>query len=161
MQLDWGAELADLGIGFIPGSFSVNVLASYLDLYSEAPFPGAAFVDYTGTSFNSSFDYRVLSTFSWSDGPYYVGLRWQHLPSVIPPPGSAATAFGIDSHDQVDLFGRWSFLDRYQLRVGIDNLLNAEPEIVGANATNNARGATNSTYDQIGRRFFVGLSASF
>ncbi|TAJ95780.1 MAG: hypothetical protein EPO31_01150 [Gammaproteobacteria bacterium] len=161
MQLDWGAELADLGIEFIPGSFSVNVLASYLDLYAESPFPGASFVDYTGTSFNSSFDYRLLSTFGWTSGSYSVGLRWQHLPSVDTPPGSAATALGIESHDQVDLFGRWSFLENYELRFGIDNLLNADPEIVGANATNNALGSTNSNYDQIGRRFFVGLTASY
>ncbi|HLB30882.1 MAG TPA: TonB-dependent receptor [Gammaproteobacteria bacterium] len=161
MQLDWRAELADLGVEFIPGSFSVNVLASYLDAYAESPFPGATFVDYTGTSFNSSFDYRLLSTFGWNSGSYSVGLRWQHLPSVDPPPGSAATAFGIESHDQVDLFGRWSFLENYVLRFGIDNLLNADPEIVGANATNNALGATNSNYDQIGRRFFVGLTASY
>jgi outer membrane receptor protein involved in Fe transport len=161
MQLDWGAELADMGITFIPGTFSVNVLATYLDLYAVSPFPGAAYVDYTGTTFNSSFDYRILSSFSWSNGPYYVGLRWQHLPSQELPPGSPATSFGVDSHDQVDLFGRWSFLDHYQLRVGIDNLLNADPEIVGANATNNARGATTSNYDQIGRRFFIGLTATF
>jgi outer membrane receptor protein involved in Fe transport len=161
MQLDWRADFEAMGMTFIPGSFGVNVVASVLDLYSESPFPGAAFLEYTGTSFNSSFDYRILSTFTWTNGPYYVALRWQHLPSLDPLPGSSAGVLGIDSHDQLDLFGRWAFGDHYEVRFGIDNLLNTDPEIVGANATNAARGATNSNYDQIGRRFFLGLTASF
>ena len=160
LTLDWGADFADMGfLSRIPGSFHANILASILEKYAVSPFPGAAFIDYTGTVFNSSFSYQMLSNFTWTNGPYSVGLRWQHLPAVDPAPGDSS--FGVKSHDQIDLFGRWSYNEHYELRFGIDNVLNADPETVGANPNNNNLGATNSNYDQLGRRFFFGLRASF
>jgi outer membrane receptor protein involved in Fe transport len=67
----------------------------------------------------------------------------------------------VDSHDQLDLFADWTFSERYQLRAGIDNLTDAEPEVVGATSTNNALGSTSVNYDPFGRRYFVGLSMAF
>ncbi|HEX7000009.1 MAG TPA: TonB-dependent receptor [Gammaproteobacteria bacterium] len=150
-------EGVDLQVDWRIGLFNVNVLASFLDTYAESPFPGAEFIDYTGTTENNSYDYRLLSTTSWSRGPFSIGLRWQHLPSVNPPP-SNTTVFPTDSHDQLDLFGSWTFGDRLQLRGGIDNLLNADPEWVGATATDRNIGTTSPIYDQFGRRIFIGLS---
>ena len=46
------------------------------------------------------------------------------------------------------------------MRGGIDNLTNADPEIVGRTTVNNNLGSTNSNYDQFGRRVFLGLSIS-
>jgi outer membrane receptor protein involved in Fe transport len=50
-----------------------------------------------------------------------------------------------------------------QLRFGIDNLLDTEPEIVGFNpGQNNAMGATNAGfYDILGRRYYAGVKFSF
>ncbi|HEY8519413.1 MAG TPA: hypothetical protein VIN61_04990, partial [Gammaproteobacteria bacterium] len=62
-----------------------------------------------------------------------------------------------DSHDQIDLFGSWTFGERLQLRGGIDNLLDADPEWVGATATDRNIGTTLPIYDQFGRRIFLGL----
>lgn len=154
LQVDWGVDFARMG------AFNMNVQANFLNTYAESPFPGADFVDYTGTTTNSSFDYQLLSNFSYSRGAMSVGLRWQHLPSLDPSPGSSANSLPVHSHDQFDLFGSWSFGDRYQLRGGIDNLLNADPEWVGATTTNNAIGTTSSNYDQIGRRVYFGLQIS-
>ena len=162
IQLDWGADFADMGfLSRIPGSFSANIQMSYLENYEESPFPGATFIDYTGSMYNNSYDYQVLSNFGWSNGPYFVGLRWQHLPSLDTPPGSSTAALGVKSHDQLDLFGSWNYNERYTFRAGIDNLMNADPEVVGATTTNNALNSTSSAYDQIGRRFFFSLKATF
>src|SRR5262249_47228022 len=68
------------------GNFDVNLETSVLDLYAEQSFPGAPFVDYTGSVHNSSFDYRFFSTARWGKGPLSVGVRWQHLPSLRPEP---------------------------------------------------------------------------
>lgn len=147
VQVDWGI-----------GSFNLNVQASFLSKYARSPFPGADFIDYTGSTDNSSFDYRLFSTVAYAKKALQVGMRWQHLPSLTTPPGSAPTAFGVHAHDQFDLFGSWQFGQRWSLRGGIDNLLNADPEWVGATTTNNAIGTTNSNYDQIGRRIFFGVT---
>jgi outer membrane receptor protein involved in Fe transport len=58
------------------------------------------------------------------------------------------------------LFADWAFQDRYVLRAGIDNLFDAQPEVVGATSTNNALGSTSINYDPFGRRMFVGLTIS-
>jgi outer membrane receptor protein involved in Fe transport len=82
------------------------------------------------------------------------------LPALGTQEGSAADLQGINAHDQLDLFTRYSFGEKYQLRAGIDNLLDARPEVVGATSTNNNLGATSTDYDTFGRRLFVGLSVS-
>jgi outer membrane receptor protein involved in Fe transport len=64
----------------------------------------------------------------------------------------------VHSHDQFDLFGSWQFGQKWALRGGIQNLLNADPEWVGATTTNNAIGTTSSNYDQIGRQIFFGVT---
>jgi outer membrane receptor protein involved in Fe transport len=61
-------------------------------------------------------------------------------------------------HDQFDLFGSWRFKDRWQLRGGVTNLLNADPEVVNATTINHNLGATNSNYDQVGRSVYLGLT---
>jgi len=162
IQLDWGFDFADMGIEAIPGSFNVNIQATYLRLYEVSPFPGGDFTNYTGTDYLSSyFDYRTFSNFNYTNGPWSVGLRWQHLPSVDPVPGLAAGVQGAASHDQVDMFARWSISETWTLRAGIDNLLDAQPEVVGTTPVNANLGATDTNYDQIGRRFFFGVTANF
>jgi outer membrane receptor protein involved in Fe transport len=64
----------------------------------------------------------------------------------------------VDAHDQLDLFGTYTIGNRWRLRYGIDNVADAEPEWTTRTTTNNAIGSTNSYYDQIGRRFFIGMT---
>ena len=151
IQLDWGI-----------GNFLVNFQGNILEKYEVAPFPGAAFIDYTGTingtANGSAFDYRLLSTVQYATGPFSIGMRWQHLPELDTAQGAANTAFGVDAHDQLDLFGTYTIGDRWRLRYGIDNVADAEPEWTTRTTTNNAIGSTNSYYDQIGRRIFIGMT---
>ena len=63
--------------------------------------------------------------------------------------------------DAFDLSGGLGIGDNWQLRYGIDNLLDEEP--VFTNATRYTRG-TNTLggfYDVLGRRAYVGMSVSF
>jgi outer membrane receptor for ferrienterochelin and colicin len=59
------------------------------------------------------------------------------------------------------MFARWTINDTFELRGGIDNLMDAWPVWVGANASTNAIGATTNDYDTIGRRFSLGVKAKF
>jgi outer membrane receptor protein involved in Fe transport len=154
LQLDLRFDVGDAGM------LNTNFQATILDEYSETAFPGAMPIDYTGTTFNSSFDYRVFTTVRYQRAMWGLGLRWQHLPSIEQATATADVR-PIDSHDQLDFFADWAFAERYQLRAGIDNLTDAEPEVVGATSTNNALGSTSVNYDPFGRRYFVGLSMAF
>jgi outer membrane receptor protein involved in Fe transport len=150
----------DLRFDVGEAALNTNIQATILDEYSETAFPGAIPVEYTGTLFNSSYDYRLFTTVRYQQTGWGLGLRWQYLPT-IEPTGSTGGAQGVDAHSQFDLFADWTFSERYQLRAGIDNLTDAEPEVVGATTTNNALGSTSINYDPFGRRFFVGLTMSF
>jgi outer membrane receptor protein involved in Fe transport len=154
VQLDWGLDIGNRGV------LNFNTVASFLDTYSESPFPGAPFIDYTGTTENSSFDWQAFTTVNYSQGPWSLGLRWQHVPEIDRTPSQSADIFGVKTHDQFDLFSNWSFGDNYQLRFGIDNLLDEDPEVVGASSTDNNLGSTNGNYDPFGRRVYVGLRVS-
>lgn len=161
VQLDWGSDLSALGMSSLPGALNLNVQYSKLNSYKQSPFPGGVYVEGKGTGVN--FDYQMFSTLSYANGPFSVGLRWQNMPSLDPASGSSTDALGIRSHDQLDLFTRWS-MGRYQFRAGIDNLLNADPEVVGAtfdedspSTSNNALGSSFSSHDTFGRRFYIGV----
>jgi iron complex outermembrane recepter protein len=166
LQIDWATQLADLGMASVPGMITANFQFSHLSKYAVSAFPGSPPVDYTGTIVNSSFDYRMFTTLGYTNGAVSGGLRWQHLPKLDPDPTGQANATGVNSHDQFDVFGRWAINKRYELRAGIDNVLNAQPEIVGATvavgatAGNNNLGGTGLNYDTIGRRFFLAVQVS-
>jgi iron complex outermembrane recepter protein len=161
LQLDWAANFADVGMSAIPGMFNLNIQYSKLDKYAVSPFPGAAFTDYAGTVVNSSFNYKLFTTLGYSTGPVTGGLRWQHLPGVARDPLGGTDAFPVDSHDQFDLYGRWAVNKRYEVRGGIDNMFDAQPEVVGASSTNASQGTTSVNYDTIGRRFYFAVTAKF
>jgi outer membrane receptor protein involved in Fe transport len=154
IQVDWSLDIGSRGM------LNFNTVASFLDNYSISPFPGAPFADFTGTTENSSFDWQSFTTVNYSQGPWSLGLRWQHLPGIDRTPSQSADIRNVESHNQFDLFSNWTIGDFYTLRFGVDNLLDEEPEVVGASSTDNNLGSTNSNYDPFGRRFYVGFRVS-
>ena len=64
--------------------------------------------------------------------------------------------------------GRYPFSDRFELRGGIDNLLDTGPPVVGADpgtatiVENANLGTTRADfYDVLGRRFYIGFKMAF
>jgi len=161
VQLDWA-----LPVG--PGTFSSNFQFNDLLHYKQSPFAGAAFTERKGT-WDSGFNYewQLFSTFSYSTGPYSMGLRWQHRPGLNPPSSAGVGTQSVKSYDLLDLFGRVSINDRFELRGGIDNLLDRDPGRFGAvsvegnpAASNNAYGTSVVGQDTFGRRYFVALQVT-
>src|SRR5690606_22797525 len=115
--------------------------------------------------------YRTFTTFSYFDNAgWNLSLRWQHLPSISSAAMVSGTSTVSDTkpYDKFDLSGGWSFGQdvSYQLRFGIDNLLDEQPEITGRNpgitVPTSGVGSTNSNfYDVIGRNYFVGFKVQF
>lgn len=165
--LDW---LGDVGAG----TLSLNFQASFLDHSKSRPAADAPWVDWKGSVGPSniagltgwSFDYRTITRLAYSQGKWTASLRWQHKPSItsegaITNPDTDTTV-PTDAYDLFDFAGRYAIGNRYDLRFGIDNLFDREPEIVFADATSSGTGQTNSNqYDILGRRYYVGLKVSF
>ena len=165
LQLDWGSDLAG-------GNLRLNFLASFLDSMKTKLTPTAAWSEWKGTlgpaglsGLNSgAFDYRTFTTLSFSRSEWNLGLRWRHLPTIKPSAfvsNPNTTTIETPSYDAFDLSGGFMVQDKWQLRYGIDNLLDKEP--VFTNATRYTRGTTTlgGFYDVLGRRAYVGMSVSF
>jgi outer membrane receptor for ferrienterochelin and colicin len=153
LELDWGLRFDDTDL--------FNIVANYLDRYAVSPFQGASYINYTGTVTTNSYRDRVLSTFGYSIGPANLGFRWQHLPAAGPDPSTPNQVGAANAYNEVDFFASWALNDFPTLRGGIDNLMNAWPVWVGANASTTAIGSTDSNYDTVGRRFYLGVKAKW
>ena len=167
-DLNWGADFADMGMGAIPGSLLVNWQLNWLWKFDVQNLPGGTTLEYAGTEggpAGSAFRYKMFTTATWANSWGSVGVTWLHLPgakdaSVVVTPSS--TIVGPGSYDEFNLFATWKITHSYELRAGVDNLFDRDPNVVGFTpGVTNAGGTTLPDYDTIGRRFYVGIRARF
>src|SRR5690606_41384979 len=98
---------------------------------------------------------------------------WRHL-SVSKQlqaganPNEPQQCLPSDSYDMFDLAGRYTCNDRWNLRFGVDNLFDRDPERTFPQApgqslaSGTAWGSTNAGfYDILGRRYYAGMSFEF
>lgn len=159
-QVNWSKDIG-------PGMFSLNTTLNYLDSFEYQTAPGQAIVDATGTMDRGGlYDFRAFTNFGYSWNNLMVGLTWRHLSSIKDAAYSRDVNTpnqGTGSYDIFALNGTYNW-ENYSIRAGIDNLLDTAPNNIGAvdPAVNSNASATNPAYyDVVGRRFYVGLKASF
>lgn len=169
LQLNWTFDAG-------PGQVDVTSLINVLIDMKSAELPTDPLTDFAGTLGPSqnglngnAYDYQALSSFTYVLDRFDIGLRWQHLPSIdaeIAASNPGTTITGASAYNLFDLLGRYQLGETVALRFGIENLFNEEPPITGrdpAAVPPNLPGGTFETnnYDIIGRRFYVGATASF
>ncbi len=175
LNVDWGADLADMGLANAPGALSVNLAVTYLDEFKIQEIANAPVIDYAGTvggipGSAGQFRFKTFLTTTYSMGGVGASLRWRHLPSAHAASyaQSAATPFqGPGHYDVFDLTGTWEITQSYQVRFGVENLFDKDPEITNSNPTAGGSFTTGQGttlpgyYDVLGRRYFVGFKARF
>jgi outer membrane receptor protein involved in Fe transport len=160
VQANWRGEIGARAI-------YVNFLTTMINSYKVQTAPGGDFTEYAGTlGAGGQYDYRTYTTFGVNLSDLNLGVRWIHLPEVENAQFAQdpmTTVLPTKSYNRFDLFGNWSIGDNMELRFGVDNLFDADPEIVGADpGVNNSLGATNQGfYDILGRRYYAGMSFNF
>ena len=133
VQYNWSRDLAG-------GDFGLNFVTSYLDSFKTRLNATAPWSEWKGTfgpaglsGVNAgAFDWRTFTTASFRKGEWNVALRWRHLPSIKPSAivaNPATTIIETPSYDMFDLSGGYQFGGNWQLRYGIDNLLDEEPRV--------------------------------
>lgn len=172
LQLNWRANLSDLGLSSLPGVVSINYLINYLDSFQTQGSPGAPFLEYVGTvasslgSLSGQYRWRSFMTIGYTLPTVNAQLTWRHLPSaddgsVVTNP--LTTIRGLPSYDIFSLSGGWDISDTLSLRGGVDNLFDKQPPVAAANPpiTNNATNTYPNYYDVLGRRYYLGLKMRF
>ena len=87
-----------------------------------------------------------------------MGVRWKHLPSVRSVNCvTAACLPATDKYDLLDAFGSYALGESMRLSLGVDNLLDREPPVVGGVVGNTNLGE----YDLVGRAYWAGLRVTF
>ena len=151
---------------------TLNFLLTWVDELSTRANPKSEWRDWVGTNGPTDltsidpyvFEYRTFSTLGYSAGKWTGSLRWRHLPSIIEAtatPVSPQTKAPTASYDIFDLAGRFDMRENMQMRFGVDNLFDREPENTFDDITANipATGQTRAQfYDILGRRYYVGFN---
>jgi outer membrane receptor protein involved in Fe transport len=159
-----------------PGELTINPLLNVLMSMKSAELPTDKLVDYAGTfgpSQNglngSAYDYRALTTFTYSINKFDVTLRWQNLPSIKAEAAATnpnTTITGAPGYNLYGLLARYNVSNKVALRFGVQNVLDTAPPLTGRDTNPTpptlAGGSFNSNnYDTIGRRMYVGATIDF
>ncbi|HEY7753807.1 MAG TPA: TonB-dependent receptor, partial [Steroidobacteraceae bacterium] len=156
LQVDYGFDIG------AAGSIHLNAVATWMEKFERQELPGDVWVDYAGSIGDDPgeayADFKAALTTVWSYRDFTTALRARYLPSMILEDTviSGSTDPGVSSLVYLDLSGSWQINDGLSLRLGVENLTNEDPELYSPDVDS---GTDPSTYDVIGRRYF--LSANF
>jgi outer membrane receptor protein involved in Fe transport len=169
VQINWGLP----PLGFIPGSFSVNVVANFLEKFETQVAADVDPVDFVGTDGSAldlgagAYRFRTFTTFNYTLNNLRMGLRWRHLPEL--DDASEATiqnprVLPIKAYNIFDLTANWRFDNSLRLRAGLQNMFDVLPPRGNIDldaALPNAARNGGAFYDQLGRRYFLGFTKTF
>jgi outer membrane receptor protein involved in Fe transport len=156
-QVDWNFVLADIGLPDW-GNLNFNVVVGWLENRERQDVQGGPFIDRTGTIdsvFGNTFPvWKSLSSVNWSNGRFGLGARWRHVGEME----QFGTTNEIDSVDYFDLNASIDITDSVSLRATVNNVTDEEPIVYAPGVQANT---DPSTYDVLGRRYSIGLTARF
>lgn len=158
-QANWAFEVGD------DRRLTLSAYANYLLEFAVKPSPTAAFVDYAGY-FSDPFladphpTWKTNVSARYGTSVWDATLTWRHLSAMkdltrISTPTRALP--NTKSYDLFDLLANYRLGDKYVFTAGVNNLFDANPRLSGGQ-----QGVVlTRLYDVLGRRYFVGVKASF
>ena len=182
LGLNWNGDFSALGFDNLPGSLGISMMLNFTPKFQTQASSASPVYDWSGslgpgpeTSLNQgSYDYRFFSNFSYNLDAWNYSIRWRHLPDADAPQQVIAGANGSpfvgaeDTYDIFDFSASWTLSDTYLARFGVDNVFDSDAVITGrqtnfgGNRPTSGAGTTlPGFYDTLGRRVYVGMTASF
>jgi outer membrane receptor protein involved in Fe transport len=163
VQVNWRKDLGR-------GSFYINSLLTFLGKYDVQDAPTTPIVhekDTLQTQDGGQFKYKATTQFGYNfgGGKTSVGMQWRYLPEIRDESlarSPTSNVFPVASYDSFSLFATYTLNTKINLRMGIDNLTDVQPNIVGARpGDNNAEVTRADYYDILGRRAYIGVKMTF
>lgn len=159
----YGFELADLGFGDW-GSIDLRYLGT-INLENDfTPFDGADVIECAGefgtTCGEPDASYRHRVTANWNKGNVGVQTVWRWVGSVEDDAGPGANFvedIGVEHYFDTSL--SWDVNDNVSLTLGINNMLDNQPPVIGDN--DEQANTYPATYDVFGRQYFANLKTRF
>lgn len=163
-QADYSWDLGDTLAPFGAATLDLQFIASWAfenEKVAEPGQPGLDCLGYFGGScsgFNVFMqpDSKYIFNASYVSGEFFGRFQWRNIPGLDLFPGANNAVKSIDSVNYLDLNFDYTFAERYTVFLGIDNLLDDEPPIVGFSLAGDAN-VDISLYDTLGRRYYGGI----
>lgn len=176
--LDYGREVDALGLFGNSASLSLSFLATYyLEAGAQAS-PLAPFLDCAGNFgplcagfvFAGALpELRTTTRLSYRSGPFSASLRWlrigemnnseNEIRSINNRPPAMLAVPQVAAKDYFDLTLQQDIGEHFDLSLGIINLLDEDPPFLGS--ANTDANTDPTTYDVLGRRFFLRFTARY
>ncbi len=159
--------MGDLAVSFNGNHYLTNEFSSYSNLPvvdCKGFFSSSCGANFGTPLPETRWIQRTLWNFGALGQDFQVGYLWRHLGEVTSDVPVFADFQTIDAMDYIDLTGAWNISDAMKLSVGVTNLFEEDPPVVGneaADTSNNSLNTFPSTYDALGRVFSIGLNVRF
>lgn len=169
-----GYELG-FNVGYDLGQFGDLSFSGMVNKYltqeskSDALTPIIDCAGFYGTSCDPVSDMRWTQRTTWNWNDITASLSWNHIGSVDIERPEAANSFAafrsIDDYDYLDLYASYTLWDdRIRLSLGIENITEEEPPVVGNESGSTSANSGNtypSAYDIYGRMYTAGFRLTF
>jgi iron complex outermembrane recepter protein len=164
LQVDYGFGLGSAG------QLDLNLVTTFVQEWELQNLPGDTFLDYNGTIGEDPAEAlpEMKGTFSarWSLGSFSATTRVRYIDAMEHASSTnigstdplVCECTGVPATWYVDLSGGWQATEDLQLRLGVDNLTDQSPRLYTPDADS---GTDPSTYDVIGRKYFVSATYRF
>jgi outer membrane receptor protein involved in Fe transport len=158
VQVDWAADMG-------PGRFSVNWIMTFLNDWGIAEIPGDPLTPLEGTVgyFGAGDNFpeeKSTMNLAYKMGGWGLSAQWRYISEVDDI--DTDTDFTLDSRNYFDLTASYAFdeglLDGATVRVGVINVGDEDPVIYPSAQQANT---DPTTYDVLGRRYFLNLNYKF
>jgi outer membrane receptor protein involved in Fe transport len=111
---------------------------------------------------------RWIQRTTWNLGIFEASYLWRHYGSSSVEPTQKADTWGkfqkIDSYDYLDLYGGVTLYDNVKLSVGLDNVFDKSPPVLGneiSTTTYNGGNTLPAAFDVLGRVWHMGIDVKF
>ncbi len=146
------------------GNLSIDYLGTYTEESNFEAFAGADLIECAG---NFGLDcgeptpeYKHRMTFKWSADDFVAQLLWRYVGEVNDDDDETDYAVEkVDGHSYFNASGTYYISDTYNVTLGVDNLFDKKPPIMGDNQEQ--ANTYPATYDVFGRTYYVNFNASF
>lgn len=163
--VDFGIKYALRGTPI--GDFNISLDTTYIDSYESIASDGAAPQEIAGTfdrQFGNYAKWRGLLALGWAMGGFdgLLTARYIHSLEVLDPDGQPGVQPPLDvpSVTYFDLTLGYTLPTDTKVQLGAINLADEDPPILFQNNVLNANTDV-STYDTLGRRWYVGVTQRF
>jgi outer membrane receptor protein involved in Fe transport len=105
-------------------------------------------------------DAKYVVNSTYMSGGFNGRFQARHIPGLTLVEGAANVVSSVSAKTYLDLNVDYAFNDSLTLFVGVDNIADTEPPIVGFSLAGDAN-VDISLYDVLGRRYFAGVRLKY